>query len=143
MLQFSWKDDGSIEMSFHIYDALGQLVADSGGDAPVAAVLISAEDGEVLLDIPAEPTSHIQYRLYSQAGRLLTTSDGVRTQIYSFLKMETKSAKYGVEPPDRRRKAVPVAIPATPTHEDIRDETKGAGAEGAILESLPQPSIPL
>ena len=103
LLQFSWKEDGSIEMAFHIYDALGQLVADSGGDAPVAAVVILAEDGEVLLDIPAGPDLHIRYRLYNQTGRLLTTSDGARTQIFSYLKMESRREKYGVEAAGVRR----------------------------------------
>lgn len=122
LLQFSWKDDGSIEMAFHIYDALGQLVADSGGEVLAAATLISGSDGEVLLDIPTDPALHIQYRLYSQAGRLLTSSDGIRTQIYAFLKMETKSAKYGAEPADRRRKTAKNAEPVA-SLEDAGGET--------------------
>jgi len=90
-------------MAFHIYDALGRLVADSGGDAPVKATMILAEDGEVLLDIPAGPNTHIRYHLYSRIGRLLTTSDGDRTQIFSHLKMESHSVKYGAVAPARLR----------------------------------------
>ncbi len=90
LLKFSWKDDGSIDVAFHIYDACGQLVADSAGDRPLSAMVITADDGEVLLDIPAEATLPIRYRLRSQAGNLLTTSDGSRTQIFAFLRMESK-----------------------------------------------------
>jgi hypothetical protein len=87
LLEFSWKEDGSIDMAFHIYDAFGTLVADSGGAAPLSAVVIKAEDGEVLLEVRLGAEDHIRYRLYSRAGMLLTASDGEHTQIFSYLKM--------------------------------------------------------
>jgi hypothetical protein len=93
ILQFSWKMDGSVNVAFHVYDSLGQLVADSDGEAPVAPLVIVAQDGEVLLEIPEEIGLHISYRLRNQSGRLLTASDGKRTQIYPFLKMETRIPK--------------------------------------------------
>ena len=99
LLQFSWRDDGSIDMAFHLYNALGVLVADSGGDAPVAAVCIASEDGEVLLDVPIGAERHIRYRLYNSAGNLLTASDGARTQIFGFLRMDSRSGK---DMPERR-----------------------------------------
>ena len=90
LLQFCWMEDGSIGMSFHIYDASGRLVADSGGISPVSPVRITDQDGEVLLDVPEEIGRPIQYRLYNKSGSLLTASDGARTQIFGFLKMDTR-----------------------------------------------------
>jgi len=87
LLHFCWNDDGTIDMTYHLYDAGGQLVADSGGITPVVPVKICSADGEVLLDIPEELDTHISYRLYNCAGSLLTSSDGSRTRIFSFLKM--------------------------------------------------------
>ena len=87
LLHFSWNPDGSIDVAFHLYDAAGRLVADSGGITPVVPMRICAEDGEVLLDIPEELDAHISYRLYNCAGSLLTSSDGSRTHIFSFLRM--------------------------------------------------------
>jgi len=87
LLHFCWNEDGTIDMAFHLYDAGGELVADSGGITPVVPVRICAADGEVLLDIPVELDQHICYRLYNCTGSLLTSSDGSRTHIFSFLKM--------------------------------------------------------
>jgi hypothetical protein len=90
LLQFSWGGAGAISLAFHIYDAQGTLVADSGGVFPVAAVCIQDATGELLLNVPADPEEHIFYRLYSSTGKLLTTSDGAHTQIFAFLRMEPK-----------------------------------------------------
>ena len=90
LLQFSWDGSGLISLAFHIYDAAGALVADSGGVFPVAPVCITGLDGEILLDVPSSPDQHVRYRLYNRSGRLLTVSDGVRTQIYGLLRMEPK-----------------------------------------------------
>ena len=87
LLHFCWNGDGSIGMSFHLYDAKGQLVADSEGVKPVAPVTISAQDGEILLNIPEDTQQHIHYRLYNSDGSLLTASDGERTQVFGFLRM--------------------------------------------------------
>jgi hypothetical protein len=90
LLQFSWNDAGLIQLAFHIYDCGGCLVADSGGVFPLTAVCITGPDGEVLLDVPEDPEEPVRYRLYNRSGRLLTTSDGARTQIFSFLQMDPK-----------------------------------------------------
>ena len=88
LLRFSWGEAGLPELAFHIYDALGNLVADSGGASLVeAGVRITDAQGEILLDVPG-PDQLICYRLYNCQGRLITSSDGSRTQIYGFLKME-------------------------------------------------------
>jgi hypothetical protein len=88
LLRFSWDQDGSVGVSFHLYDALGRLVADSDGMKPLVPLQICADDGEVLLAIPDELDAHICYRLYNSAGVLLTSSDGGRTSIFRFLAMD-------------------------------------------------------
>ena len=90
LLQFSWDGIGIISLAFHIYDDVGQLVADSGGVFPLVAVCIRDSAGEVLLDVPANCEDHIRYRLYNRTGTLLTASDGASTQIFRFLRMEPK-----------------------------------------------------
>jgi len=91
LLQVAWDKDGLVQLAFRIYDGSGQLVADSGGLAPVCeGVTIVDEAGEILLDVPANADEHIHYRLYNSKGLLLTYSDGSRTQIFGFLKMEAK-----------------------------------------------------
>jgi hypothetical protein len=42
----------------------------------------------LLLDVPADRGSHIQYRLYNGSGDLITASDGARTQVFGLLRME-------------------------------------------------------
>jgi hypothetical protein len=92
LLRFHWHEDGSITMSFRLYDALGTLVVDSGGAIPAVATRICASTGEVLLDIPVDPEQHISYRLYNRTGSLLTSSDGTRTHIFGFLRMGQATA---------------------------------------------------
>lgn len=92
LLQFTWEEGGRIRVAYHLYDASGVLVADSGGLLPLAAVSVTSAEGELLLDIPADPDQHVRYRLYNADGRLLTCSDGCRTEIFGFLRMEPTRA---------------------------------------------------
>ncbi len=81
--------NGAVSIAFRLYDALGTLVAESAGvDAPPDGLTVRCRGGELLLKIPKKPEAAIQYRLYNCEGRLLTTSDGERTKIYGFLRME-------------------------------------------------------
>jgi hypothetical protein len=76
-------------LSYHLYDARGELIADSDGFAQVAeALTICCGGGEQLLHVPLEPEVPLQYRLYNPTGLLLTWSDGSRTKIYPNLRME-------------------------------------------------------
>jgi hypothetical protein len=89
LLTFSSGEDGSTEVSFCLYDSLGVLVKDSEGFQRFPEGLTVRDAlGELLLDIPAEADAFVQYRLFNRSGRLLTWSDGARTQIFGFLRME-------------------------------------------------------
>ena len=88
LLQFSWDADGIRHLAYHLYDADGSLVADSGGVLPLEAVNIEGREQELLLNVPQDQNAPVRYRLYSRRGVLITSSDGARTQIYSYLKME-------------------------------------------------------
>lgn len=90
LLQFSWDAAGLTYLAYHLYDESGGLVADSGGVLPVRRVCILGAKDELLLDVPEDSEQHIRYRLYNREGRLLTVSDGVRTQIFGFLRMEPR-----------------------------------------------------
>jgi hypothetical protein len=87
ILRFSWDENGSVGVAFHLYDALGRLVADSNGMRPIMPLQIRAADGEILLAISDHLDDPICYRLYNSAGTLLTSSDGSRTSIFRFLEM--------------------------------------------------------
>ena len=52
------------------------------------AIAVIDEDGEVLFAVqPGEPAT-VTYRLYNHKGTLLTVSDGTRTQIFGYLRMD-------------------------------------------------------
>jgi hypothetical protein len=94
LLELTWGADGAPLLAFRLYDCEGRLVAESSEAAPITrAVFVAAKDGEVLLDVPADPEMHIRYRLRNRLGQLVTCSDGERTQIYGYLKMDAKKAK--------------------------------------------------
>ena len=83
------------QFEFHLYDASGALVADSNGlESFPDGLTVRSDVDEVLLSIPPEMVGALQYRLYSSQGRLLTCSDGVRTQIYAFLGMESEVPRH-------------------------------------------------
>jgi hypothetical protein len=77
-------------VAYHLYDEYGALVAESElHDAPFGLAVYSGA-GDLLLGMPAKAAGGgIQYRLYASNGRLLTSSDGVRTKIYPYLRMES------------------------------------------------------
>jgi len=89
LLRVGLDEDGLPSIYFRLYDSSGCLAAESGGlESFPGGLRIHSADGELLLDVPAEPDAHIQYRLYNRNGELLTCSDGVRTKIQSLLRME-------------------------------------------------------
>lgn len=74
---------------FRLYDSSGCLAGESGGlESFPDGLKVHSGDGELLLEVPAEPDAHIQYRLYNRTGELLTCSDGICTKIQSLLRME-------------------------------------------------------
>jgi hypothetical protein len=93
LLQIAADSNGDPRIAFRLFDCDGNLVEDSQGfkSFPEGFCLRSAND-EVLLLIPPEPTGDIQYRIYSPEGRLLTCSDGSRTQILNGLRIEGAKA---------------------------------------------------
>ena len=89
LFRVSVDQNGRASISFRLYDSNGCLVAESGGLRLFTnEIRIQAEDGELLLEVPAEPHGDIQYRFYSRSGKLITCSDGVTTRIHSSLRME-------------------------------------------------------
>jgi hypothetical protein len=100
LLQIAADANGEPRVAYRIFDCDGNLVDDSDGfqTFPEGLRLVSAAQ-ELLLQIPPEPSGDIQYRIYSPAGRLLTCSDGSRTQILNGLRIE------GAKAPSRTKQA--------------------------------------
>lgn len=93
LLKILGNEAGCALVAYRLYDASGQLVADS--PEPQAfpnGLLINSMNEEVLLEIPEDQEEHINYRLYSRLGQLLTISDGGRTQVFGSLRMDGKAA---------------------------------------------------
>jgi hypothetical protein len=89
LLRAGLDKEGRPFIYFRLYDSSGCLAAESAGlESFPDGLKIHSVDGELLLDVPAEPDAHIQYRLYNRNGELLTCSDGVYTRIQSLLRME-------------------------------------------------------
>jgi len=89
LLRFQIDPQGLPLIGFTLYDASGSLVA----DAPELqlyseGVTISAADGEVLFAVKPDEPATVIYRLYNHKGALLTVSDGTRTQIFGYLRMD-------------------------------------------------------
>jgi hypothetical protein len=94
LLSFTSDSDGSTRVSFCLYDSQGTLVNQSDGLQPYPDGLrVCDGDGMLLLELPADRDASVQYRLFNRGGRLLTWSDGARTQIFGVLRME-----HGVAP---------------------------------------------
>ena len=111
LLEVVSDDDGRTCIGYTLYDSAGQLVASRSEPAPCPQGLsISAGDGELLLQMTAEEDTAITYRLYNHTGKLLTLSDGKRTQIYGHLRMD------GNKPGAAGRK--PAAVTAAMAEED-------------------------
>lgn len=101
LLRVGLGEDGYPVVHFRLYDSSGCLAAESEGlESFPDGLLVRSEDGELLLDVPAEPDGHIQYCLYNQKGVLLTCSDGVSTRIQALLRME--GGPPSPRPPARR-----------------------------------------
>jgi hypothetical protein len=100
LLQIAADPNGEPRVAYRIFDCDGNLVDDSDGfqTFPEGLRLVSAAQ-ELLLQIPPEPSGDIQYRIYSPTGRLLTCSDGSRTQILNGLRIE------GAKAPSRTKQA--------------------------------------
>jgi hypothetical protein len=94
LLRVGLDEDGCPFVYFRLYDSSGCLAAESGGVKSFPSGLkIHSGDGELLLDVPAEPDAHIQYRLYNRNGELLTCSNGVSTKIQALLRMAAGGSK--------------------------------------------------
>jgi hypothetical protein len=94
--------EGQDLFSFRLYDKQGLLILDAQEPTHFPAGLeVRAPDGELLLQVPVELGSNIQYRLYSSMGVLITWSDGCRTQIFPSLRVSGNKSLSG-RPPARR-----------------------------------------
>ena len=90
ILNIASDSEGCVRIRFCLYDSKGHPAAESGDSASFPrGVTILSEDGELLLDLPAEAGENIRYRLYNRKGDLLTSSDGVSTRIGPCLRMES------------------------------------------------------
>lgn len=92
LLKIETDSSGAAAVSFRLYDSQGNLVVDSpDAKSFPEGISIRAADDELLLEIPPLETATISYCLYSKTGKLLTSSDGVRTQIFGGLRMAGKN----------------------------------------------------
>jgi hypothetical protein len=89
ILRIGADAEGRLHVEFHLYDSKGQPVADSADASGADGIRVHAPDGELLLDLPSVMGENISYRLYNNRGELLTSSDGVSTQIGPCLRMES------------------------------------------------------
>jgi hypothetical protein len=111
VLQVITHDDGVTQISFHLYDSRGGMVASSDGlQTFTEGIEIRDALNELLLLIPAEPGGNIEYRLYSRRGTLLTCSDGARTQLFGGIRLEPIKP---VARTQRRGRFQPSGLPAS------------------------------
>jgi hypothetical protein len=88
VLEMASDEHGAEFLSYHLYDAQGQMTAESDGFQPFPRGLsITCQAGEELLHIPPDVGDAMHYRLYGASGNLLTWSDGQRTRIFGVLRM--------------------------------------------------------
>lgn len=101
ILKIASDSEGKLRFSYRLYDSQGNLASDSGEpvELPAGTEIRSADD-EQLLFVPVEPGADLLYRLYNRTGKLITCSDGVRTQILAGLRMEGNKPLSG-HPPTR------------------------------------------
>jgi hypothetical protein len=100
LLQIAADPNGEPRVAFRLFDSNGNLVQDSDGFKVFPQGLdIRGANDEQLLELPDDPTGNVKYRLYNCDGRLLTTSDGSRTQILGGLRIE------GAKVPSRTKAA--------------------------------------
>jgi hypothetical protein len=90
------NEAGETAVSFRLRDKHGDIVAESAGFEQFYEGLVVRDcEGEVLLELPSNAEGVIAYRLYNQRGKLMTQSDGVRTEIFGYLHMESASTSQG------------------------------------------------
>ena len=100
LLQIAADPNGDPRVSFHLFDCNGKMAKDSDGfKAYPKGIEVRGANDEQLLEIPNDPSGNVKYRLYNSDGRLLTTSDGARTQILGGLRIE------GAKAPSRTKQA--------------------------------------
>jgi hypothetical protein len=99
ILQIAADSNGEARVAFRLFDCDGNLACDSNGFQTYPEGLRVEVGEELLLLIPNDPAGDIQYRLYNPEGRLLTASDGSRTQILGGLRIE------GAKAPSRTKSA--------------------------------------
>ena len=93
LLKIESDPQGTSLVSYHLYDSTGGLVIDSDGPQVfLGGGEFRGRDQELLLLLPSEPDGHVQYRLYSCRGVLITCSDGARTQIFGGVRIEGNRA---------------------------------------------------
>ena len=113
LLEITASEAGETFFAFTLYDCHGRLVADSDGPHTfLEGKEVRDQDKELLLLIPSQHDGHIEYRLYSDKGTLLTCSDGARTQLFGGIKLE--AIKPPVRPPFSPSAARPSRAPETP-----------------------------
>jgi len=89
LLEIAADENGAPLIGFHLYDRNGTLVSETEGRVRFPEGLhIVGESQETLLLLPSNPDENIHYRIYSSVGKLLTASDGQRTQIYGNLRLD-------------------------------------------------------
>jgi hypothetical protein len=99
LLEVASDENGVLLLAYHLYDARGRLVADSNGFQHFPDDLtIRCGEGEQLLHVPRDLTASVHYRLYNSGALLLTSSDGVRTKILPYLRMD--GVAHNWTPPD-------------------------------------------
>ena len=99
LLQIAADPNGDPRVAFHLFDCNGKMVKDSDFKAYPKGIEVRGANDEQLLEIPNDPSGNVKYRLYNSDGRLLTTSDGARTQILGGLRIE------GAKAPSRTKQA--------------------------------------
>lgn len=93
LLEIVADEDGCSLVAYRLYDHEGTLVADSPEPRPFPlGLLVKSLEDEILLEIPPGEHGRLSYSLYGRHGRLLTSSDGFRTQIFGSLRMDGKAA---------------------------------------------------
>lgn len=91
LFEVSFDREGRLQVGFCLYDADGSLVAQRGLERLRSDITVHAGNGDLLLDLAANPQTPVRYRLHNRAGELVTCSDGVRTRIYGSLRMQGAS----------------------------------------------------
>ncbi|HLG11153.1 MAG TPA: hypothetical protein VI876_05270 [Dehalococcoidia bacterium] len=102
LLQIAADPNGDPRVAYRLFDCDGNLVEDSDGfHSYPEGLSLSSSSQELLLHIPPDPSGDVLYRLYNPEGRLLTCSDGSRTQILGGLRLEGAKAPSRTKQPSK------------------------------------------